>query len=393
MELSEEVENLCLADMHIEKQRMYAASFEQNMLIEYHMENHKVNLLGWFCGYEFSDSFYNNSIFKYRDSLFFFSMNSYEVAEFDLKSQQFRYYSPSNKEHEKNLVCSVCRVENEIWMFRKGGKTDSMVFSMEKKFFSQHKWKIKGNINQNMELPFESSVYIDSSIWRCIPGSSDLLVIDTKHSEAHVLNLDLGIPLLTMNYEDGYLYILSVDGQYLIELSVSSLAVAVYQTGYDGNSEYPFIDTIKIGDYFLFLPCYEQELFYYKLQGRKLCFVKKIKFPEPFKKIHDTEHRTMFMRWKKRNNTAYLFPFAGNGMIRIQLDTLSIQYLPVKLSKQDYLAWRLWMNPKQYEEKMELSEYLTAIRNELNEKGMNDGKEVKHYENKIWEMLRADCIK
>lgn len=393
MEIAEEVKNICLADGYIEDQRLYAASFEQNMLIEYNMENHKVKLLGRFCGFEFSDSFYNHAVFKYRDSLFFFSMNSYEVSEFELRFQQFRFYSPPNKENEKNLVCSVCRVENEIWIFRKGIKTDIIVFSMEKKVFSQYKLNIKGNINGHIELPFESSVYIDSFIWRCIPGSSDLLVIDTKQFEAFVLNLDLGISFRTINYEKGFLYILSMDGQYLIELNINSLAVNVYRTGYDGTTEYPFIDMIKFDQYFLFLPCYEREIFYYKLQGRELRFIKKLKLPKQLKKIHDIEHRTMFMRWKKRNNSAYLLPFAGNGMLQIDLDALNIRYMPVKLSRQDYLTWWLWMNPKQYEEKMKLSEYLIAVHNEISTNGINNEMEVKQYENMVWEILKTKCSK
>lgn len=47
--MSEEIENICLADAWIEENRLYAARFEQNMLIEYDMETLETKFLGNLC--------------------------------------------------------------------------------------------------------------------------------------------------------------------------------------------------------------------------------------------------------------------------------------------------------------------------------------------------------
>ena len=362
-EMTEEVENISLTDAYIEGTTIYAAGHEWNILLEFDIEHLELKRLGWFDGFLFPFSFQNLAIYKYQEKLFCFSKNSYEVAEFNLISRSFKYYHPKEDHCEADLLCSTCCVGDEIWMFREAFDPMVMVFSMRNGEYFQYPIDNRNRRKEDkyMRLSFESSINMGSQIWRCVPDSSDLIVLDTKKLENRVIRTDLGIPFLTMSSNDGFLYILSRDGRYVVMLDVDTNETVVYETGYTGTVDMPFSQGLKTETYFFLLPCFEQTIVCYEIKGRELHFLKSFILPEEFKKVHDAEHRTLFLGWKILDNHLFLLPFGGNGLLRIELDSLSISYYPVKISEQDYFAGIVRFCPMVREGQMDLEEYLKAI--------------------------------
>ncbi|MCI9488652.1 MAG: hypothetical protein HFG97_01290 [Dorea sp.] len=385
MSVAENVKNVCLADAYIEDNILYAGGFEQNILLRFNMQSLELKWIGWFNDFKLRTSFQIRDVFRFEDSLFFFSKNSYEIAEYNLKQNSFQYYYPEDNIEENELIHSVCRFEDKIWMFGKATDTYVMVFSMEKRIYISERIIIERVINKYVPFAFESSICIDGRIWRCIPGSSCLLILDVKKRHAQFLETNLQVFFQTMNYDKGIIYILTVDGKNIVAIDTSTYQIKMYQTGYAGKMKFPFFEAIKTEKYLIFLPRFEKEIFCYEIIGEEnLCLVNRLKLPKEFKKIHDVEHRTLFRGWKKINNGLYLLPFAGNGMLRLDLDSLEITCYPIKFFEKDYLIWSLQTRPIQSEKEISLKDYLIGITNNLQNGDYQINNKIERQKNVIW---------
>lgn len=388
MNLEKEKRDICLVDACIEGNILYAAGFEKNILLKYDVENQETKLMGVFKGFKFSESYHNNAIFKYEESLFCFSKNSYEVAEFNLEEKRFKYYYPTNNIQERDLVRSIIRIEDNIWMMRTIDNPLIMVFSMRKKRYIEHEIDMKISIENYIPLGFEKCVCIGREIWRCIPGRQELFILDTKNLKTRVFETGLSSPLLTIYTEENVIYILSASGQELISIDADTYGVSVYKTGYEGIVDWPFVGIVKVKNLFIFLPCFEQKILCYELKNDKLYMIKEIELPVNFKRVQGTEKSTLFLDWKKVHNTLYLLPFSGNSMVRLDLDTFAIALCPVNITRQDYLIWSLWIMPVQSEKEISLKEYLNTLTGEK-VIAIKNTKEIKRLENFIWKFIKG----
>ncbi len=384
MIISEGVENICIADACITDNILYAAGFEWNLLFKFDMRSMEVKKLGEFTKFKNPYSFQNRAIFKFKDSLFCVSINSYEIAEYNMKKREISYFDIEDNWANKGklLVKSVCRVDDEIWIFQEAINEFVVVFSMETRSYLQYKIKIEGIINRYNHLDWESSVCVGTLIWRCIPGSSDLLLLDTKSKRAQVINTKLPLSFFDINYDNGYLYIVTSDGKNYVAFNVATFKVDTYESDYVGIPEYPFIDAVRINDYLYSLPCFEECIFRYKIEGRKLRLIQRIQLPEEFKKVHDAENRSLFYKWKKIGHKLFLLPFSGNGMLCLDSYSLDITFYPIKISEKDYLSWVLKNSPMQNEGKMNLKDFLRGLICGLDtetddiHKGVNKGESI-----------------
>lgn len=389
MKITDETKNIAFADAYIEGDLLYAVGLEQNMMLEYNMKNSKSRLLRWLDENIVPKGGYGNSnaIFRYGESLFCFFMHFYGVAEFNLKQRQFEYYCPAN--YPKEQICAACRVGNEVWMFPKGEDKFVVVFSTKTKEYTRHKLDIEGKIDRHVALDSENSIYVDGRIWRCIPGSSDLLCIDTEKKSGYVLKLGLQMQFQTMVYDKGFFYILSIDGRHIVVFHVASGELNIYETGYSGIREFPFIEVIRNENYFLCLPCFEQKIVHYEIKGKELQSAKYLKMPNEFKKIHDIEHRSLFLKWKKEKDKLLLLPFGGNGLLSIDLNTLDISYQAIALPDKIFLERILQICPVYIESEIELKDYIevAGYGSEMNPVG-ND-KNLNRKAQFIWNTVKS----
>lgn len=390
MRITEECANICFADACIEGNLLYAAGFQQNLLLEYNMDSLKLKVLGWIEESIFCAGFRNHAIFKYEESLFCFFVNSYVVAEFNLEQRRFKYYDP--EEDGAVSLCSTCRVGNDVWMFQAKEDMAVMVFSMESRQFKICRLNIEGEIEKHSPLSFESSICINRYIWRCIPGSSELLCIDTEKMNGYVRKLDVNIQFQSMTYDNKVLYILSMDGRYLVVFNPASDETMMYETGYDGLKELPFTEAVKNGNDILLLPCFEQEIFCYKIQRDELSFVRHLKMPERFKKLHDIEHRSLFLRWKKQGGKLLLFPFAGSGMLSVDWKSLDLDYYSIRIPEKSYLKRLLRTNSVCREGEAELKDILSDIVCGSKIDTFDMKSELKSQGRAIWDAINCDGI-
>lgn len=388
MKISKEVENICIADAYITDNILYAAGFEWNMLFKFDMKSMEVKKIGEFTKFKNPYSFQNRAIFKFEESLFFVSINSYEIAEYKLKRRRFYYFNIESHEvqKEKLLVKSVCRVNDEIWIFQEAVNRQVVVFSMKTRKYVQHEINIIGEINHYESLDWESCISIGTTIWRCVPGSSDLLLLDTKSLREQVINTKLPLSFLNINCNNGDLYILTADGRDYVSFNTSTFEVNIYDSKYVGIQKYPFWDVIKIDNILFSLPCFEKSIFCYEIRGRELQLIKCIQFPEEFQKVHDAEIRSLFYKWKRIGQKLYLLPFAGNGMICLDVYSFEIVFFPIKIPEKNYLSWVLKNCPMQYEKQMNLKDYLKGLEGDSDIKS-DEGIIGTSQGNMIWENL------
>lgn len=210
-----------------------------------------------------------------------------------------------------------------------------------------------------IQVSMETCVCKGAKIWRCIPGTSDLLVLDTETKNAEIIKTGLQMSVYTLSYENDCLYLLSCDGLSVAVFHIDTHKTMVYQTGYTQTGvHFPFRQAIKTDRYLLLIPCYEKQIFCYEINGNQLNLAQKLHFPKEFSRIHGPEQRSLFCRWGKWNRGLFFFPFAGSGMLRLDLDTYAITHYPIRISLMDYLAM-------QTHEQVCLSEPIVGLENYL----------------------------
>lgn len=270
--MTEECENVSLVESYMEGTTLYAAGFDRNILLKYDLDGRILVRLGWFDGFRFPVSYQNVGIYKFEDSLFCFSLNSYEVAEYDLRTQIFRYYCPEENDYKPETVCTVCRIGDEVWMFREVFDTAVMVFSMTKKAYHRNfvNFNKRDRVERYVRHVFENSAYIGTRVWRCVPGSSELMALDTEKLEACIVKTGLQFSFTTMNCEGKCLYIISEDGRNLVVFNTDNVKARVYGTGYDGAVNHPFAGAAEVNGRIFLFPSYEKEIFCYEKKGEEL---------------------------------------------------------------------------------------------------------------------------
>lgn len=360
--MREDIENINFMDAYIENTVLYAAGFGQNILFQYDIKEKRLYVLGVFDQFTYSSDLRAYAMFRYGDELFCFFENTCVVVSYHLKKGRFIYYYPNDKKEKSIHIHSVCRVGNDVWMFQEVFTKAVFVFSMKTGQFSIYKLEIDGlkNFDRSFQMMLENCVKIKNKIWRYIPGNAAFLVLDIQNMKSEIVRIGVNIPFYTISYEKGIFYILDTYGKYIVLFNVETNETMVWETGYNGSKERPFREISKVGNRLFLLPCFEKEIYYYEIYENQLCFISTLKYPNEFRKVHNTN--SLFCGKTIRNqNELYLFPFGGNGMLCLNIDKLEWEYHPIKISKKDFIYNQIKLKAFLYEEQICFEEILNLL--------------------------------
>lgn len=387
--MTEDIKNVWFRDAYMEGDLLFGVDSVQNIFFQYDMKRKKLKRMEIIHESDNTSEFGICAIFRYKQILYCFSLYSYKVVSYDLEKKIFTYYRPE-KEMEGIKISSVCRVGNDVWMLKKGIESSVVVFSMEKGLYSNYDLEIqcRQTLDTFRPIPWESSVNIGVQIWKCIPGSNSIMVLDTRELKGNIIKFDLQIPFFTMSYKDGYFYILGMDGKQIVVWNQDTQETMVWETGYDGNKDRPFREVIRIENRLFLLPGSEQKIRCYEINENRIHFLCRIDYPLGFEKIH--ESNGMFLgKTFRNNNELYLFPFGGNGIICLNTDSLTMDFYPVQISEMDYIASQTQAKELLYEEQVSMEDLLDFLKSETVDNAVCNVK-TSNIGHKCWEKLRGE---
>lgn len=387
--MTEDIKNICFWDAYMEGDLLFGVDSVQNIFFQYDMKRKNLKRMGIIHESDDISGFRIRAVFRYKKMLYCFSQHSYKVVSYDLEKKNFAYYCPEKK-MEGIDISSVCRVGSDVWMLRKGVETSAVVFSMENSHYSNYNLNMQcgQNIDTFCPIPWESSVNIGAQIWKCIPGSNSIMVLDTRELKGNIIKFDLQIPFFTMSYKNGYFYILGMDGKQIVVWNQDTQETMVWETGYDGNKDRPFREVVRIENRLFLLPGFEQKIHYYEINDNRIHLICRIDYPLGFKKIH--ENNGMFLgKTFRNNNELYLFPFGGNGIICLNTDSLTMDFYPVQISEMDYIASQTQAKELLYEEQVSMEDLLDFLKSETIDNAVCNVK-TSNIGHKCWEKLRGE---
>lgn len=382
--------DIYFADAYMEDNLLFGSGLEQSIFFQYDMKEKKLKWWKAFDQFKSGVSFFTCAIFKYRETLYCFSNFSYEVVAYHLDNKIFTYFTPASSLEKIGVRRSISRVGNDVWMLQGGLGSSVVVFSMENGQYSNYilDMQSRQNIDTFRPVGQESSVSIDAQIWKCIPGSDALMVLDTKKLKSNIIKPGPRLPFFTMSYENGYFYILGMDGKHIVVWNQGMQEAVVWETGYRGTKNKPFREVIRIKNRLFLLPGFEQKICCYEIYDNQIQFICCLDYPAEFKRVRDMR-RSMFLGKTLRNqNELYLFPFGGNGMLCLNTDSLKITYYPIQIYEKDYISSQIQLKALLYENQLNLGGLLDFLKSEI-----IDGNAFGEIENnvgkKCWKKLWA----
>lgn len=339
--MTEEIKNIEFVAACIEGDKLYGAGIGVNILFKYDLIAKTIERLGVFEGFKIPFAFDICKIFKYEGKLYCFSRHSYEVAMYCLEKDTFTYYRPESEKNEAVSIRCVCCIGNDVWMFREARVGSILVFSMERGCYSEY--EVDTSVLNEFDFSFyvgsETCLYFDKHIWRCLPGNNVLLGYDLENFQLKIIELEESISSYTVSCAGKTFFVLGRDGKKILTWKPDTRERSVWETGYEGIGDRPFREVICKGNYLFLIPCFEERVYCYEIYEDKLCFKKYIEYPEEVKRLHNIGSQSMFVEYTIRNeNELYLFPFGGNGMLWINLDSHETKFYSVQISEEDYVV-------------------------------------------------------
>ena len=329
--MTEEVKNLEFMAAYLEGDTLYGAGMGLNILFQYDLKTKEFHRLGVFEGFKVSYAYKICKIFKYKESLYCFSIYSYEVVAYHLDKNVFTYYSPDRGMDKEVSIRCVCRTGNDVWMFQEAAANFITAFSMEQGCY--FKYEIDTSEIRSIFL------YFDNYIWRCLSGNDVLLAYDVKNIKLKVIKLNESISSYTISSAGERFLILGRDGKQIVVWDPDTSEKIVWETGYEGIEDRPFREIVCEGNQLFLIPCFEDQIFCYEFHADRLHFKGCIDYPREFKRLHNIGSQSMFVGYIRRNeNEIYLFPFGGNGMLCLNPDNHETKFFPIQISEDDYVV-------------------------------------------------------
>lgn len=389
--MTEEVKNIEFMAAYMEGDIIYGAGIEINLLFRYDIRTEKLSRLGVFDGFRKPYAFRMGKMFKYRECLYCFSRCSYEVAAYHLKKETFTYYSLDEEMDKEIAIRCVCRVGDDVWIFREATASSVVVFSMEYGMYFKH--ELDTSMIQGYDYSFivsgETCVYFDKHIWRCLPGNDVLLAYDVYNFKLDVIKLDVPLSSYTVSYANERILILGRDGKQIVAWEPDTNKVIVWDTGYEGAKDRPFREIICKDKRLFLIPCFEDKIYFYEIQEKEFYFKGHIVYPKEFSRLHNIGYQSMFLEYMFRNEEElYLFPFGGNGMICLDTESLETEFYPMRISEEDYIAGNIASKTLLSDSRLgveSLVEYEKAKRPRQAEEGAKENS----IGNICWERLRG----
>lgn len=339
MSIMNEYSNLNIINAYVDDEYLYAVDCDYNIFFRaQRKDNYKVEWLGVINRYKQGKEDKVCAIYRYKDSLFLFSLFSYNVIQYNFNSGNFTYYYPEEDYNESISVQATCRINNEIWIFQNSLESRFCIFSMEDlgyKFFNIDTSEIVLNVKEkDVERITKENIYIvDRKIWRFVPGTNYIYNIKCDTKEIEIYRVDLNIKIFMMDYDGENFILTTMYGDRILLWDPRSGIKDIKIVNYGNKIERAFIGVLHCSKYYILIPAYYYKIILVEENGK---VIDDYAFPTQFKKLPNNP-RGLFLNYCVANSRILLFPFGGNNLIEIDLDTMRPICYSMCISQNDFI--------------------------------------------------------
>lgn len=330
--------DLNFLDAYVDQEYLYAVGLENNIFFRARRDGgYSVEILGILKGFRNKDAGVVYAVQYYDDSLYMFLDRTYEIARYDLKSKKYSYYYPADDYDGNDIMHGICRVENEVWIFRNAFERKLCIFSLQDysyRFFELDLSVLLDNVEQKnvKRAARENICLVGNKIWRCIAGTNYVYSVDTATKQLAVHRMDADIELFTVNHDNEGFVFLSLYGEYIIRWDENKGVTEKKEICNGKKSFKAFRNIIQTLRGYLLIPALSDEIRFLPDEGETTVT---LAFPSQFRRRKDV--KGLFARYYQEEKKILLFPFGGNGLIEIQSDTLKSEYYPVCITEEKYM--------------------------------------------------------
>lgn len=327
---------------YVEKQYIYAVNGGPGALFRINRGTDEVELLRKLDGYQNTSSYFVRTVFEKDQHLFLFSGYSYEVAEYDLRTAEFHYYYPMERNIVFNMAGVIHRQGDNVWFFREFSEPLVACFSMEKReyeFFTLDVSLLLESCKDKVPVwvGFESDCYYDGKVWRVIPGTNVIYSIALSGLSIEIYELPLEEHLYIVSVYNGVFHLTTLNGKKIVCWEPAKGIISNIHIPNILSEERGYREYIRNGDRGILVPCMADYLicdFFADNQDAKIS-VRKL--PDKLRKVHDAANWGWFINYYQEDNHVILFPYSSNAAIEICLETMELFLHQYIISPQDYM--------------------------------------------------------
>jgi len=287
-----------------------------------------------------------------------------------LESKKFFHYFSNEHKEIFDKVHAVCRIKNDVWILRDIFEKILCVFSLENNSYSFFELNISEllehvNSKNKKQLVREKVCLVNQKIWRCISGTNYIYSIDVSTKLLRFYRIPLDIDFFAINYDGTYFYLISSFGDWVIQWDEKKGVIDKKNINYGKKVYHAFRNILCIRDMYILLPFFYDKM---EILNEKKENGIKCEFPAQFRRIYDK--RGLFFNYFQDNERVLLFPFAGNGLIEIDSQTLKTKYFSICISRKEYMKVQIAEYQNLIESSISsLDDYIgLLVENKFNEK-------------------------
>ena len=328
-----------IIDSYIDSEYVYFSNFQYNSFFRINRNDNSIENLGVFDGFYHDESWQARSIYDYDGKLYIFSYRSYEIVSYDLETGEKKYFYPEENNVVFDSVRCTLRVGNDIWIFRECTNELVAVFSLEEEKYSFYDFSMNDEVLESlssaMHVDIQNAFLIDNIIWRCVCSTNIMIGYNVCTKKIVLKKLAENISLLGMRVWDENVYFTQTNSLDILCYDKEFNLCNVYKSQSSLRKQYSYWDVFLVKDKLYVLPCFENYIMCHCINDRNI--FEKVELPKEFEKVHDINERTLFYNYYYHDDRLILFPFAGNGLLELDVNTNIIKYIPLEIEKEQYI--------------------------------------------------------
>ncbi len=316
---------------------VFFSSLEYNALFRKNKDEEYADFQGCFYSERVRSCPIHIKVFCADGKLYFIPWEDGIISTYSLHDSKIEYIKKSDDGPFLHGFCEAVSAGDNYVLIPRYLSEDFMLLSLK-----DSKMNSIDLINKQLEkIPIDRNKYSIDCFGACVSndgliytGLADSGLILSLSSDDYSMKLiDVkGVRIGNILEKDGCIWICEYSGCRLVKYELESKKISEYVLNDNSNTERPFYRFIEVNDDLYLLPCQTTTIWKYDRQMDKWDIFIDTAEVEGFERDRPLP-LTLFFNYSIDGNVLELFAKAGNGTLRINMETKETEVVPVRVSQ------------------------------------------------------------
>lgn len=305
-------------DAYIDGEYLFFSADNFNGLFRYKKGEGKAELLGYFSEYPSYKKNLHRQVVDIDEKLYFIPYEGKGIDIYDKNTGKLSFVKIQRDGMNELQISRAFVMENDIVMVPSDIKIPFIIFRTKENTYELRRY-FQGKIMdyfhgfETVHFALYSSCILEKKLYLAVSDSNVILCINLEDEQVSVVELKKNYRIRNMCICEKDLYLTMTDMYTVVKLDTDINKCDEYEIKNTWNEDgLPFVTVFQWKDHLLLLPNRADDILELDKEKKEWC--KKSKYiPEDFCRV--TRARSLFLGYQCTDDTLWLFPNAGNGMI------------------------------------------------------------------------------